>query len=99
MSEPRPTPRKRTPTEAMRLRPATRPGVPPEVARERSIGAFDAIEAQLAELVEALERLHSPFELAAGPLCSECLLPHPCRTLRLAHPGAGTDTPREDPPQ
>jgi hypothetical protein len=89
-------PAKRTATDAMRLRPAVRPGADPEVARERQAGAIDALEAQLAELVEALERLHSPLELDAGSLCRECLAPHPCRTVRLVHPDTEGATPRED---
>ena len=97
MSEPTPG----SATDAMRLRPAARPrlGAEPEVARARHAGAIDALEQQLAELVEALEVLHRPLELDSGSHCRECLLPHPCRTLRLVHPGAGGATPREDPTQ
>lgn len=95
---PEATARKRTATEAMRLRPATRPrpGADPEVARHRAAGSIDALEQQLAELVAALEQLHAPLALTAGELCRECLLPHPCRTLRLVHPGAEGATPREE---
>jgi len=91
--EQQPSPAKRTATDAMRLRPAARPGADPEVARTRQAGAIDALETQLAELVEALERLHAPLELDSGSLCRECLTPHPCRTVRLVHPGAEGATP------
>jgi hypothetical protein len=77
-------PAKRTPTEAMRLKPATRPGAPAEVVHERT-----ADEA-LGELLE----LHSSASVV--DLCRECLLPHPCRTRQLAEIVAGT---RATPPK
>lgn len=103
-----PPPSKGPATGAMRLRPATRPGAPAEVARERAAGAIDALEQQLAEsdqLVDALEaRLDAVLELhtphAFGPqtarLCRECLTSHPCQTRRLAEVVAGTRTPPEE---
>ena len=101
---------KRTATEAMRLKPAAqrpRPGVDPAVAAERAAAftagradAFDAIERTLDELVDelvdALSRLHAPLELSASTICRECLTLHPCRTMRLVHPGTEGAPPRED---
>lgn len=92
MSDPKPTPGPAT--EAMRLRP--RATTPAARALADAIDRQGRLEVQLGELVDGLTRLHRPLELDAGTLCRECLTPHPCRTLRLAHPGTGTDTPREE---
>lgn len=70
-------------TGAMRLRPAARSV--PTAHRDR-----------LEQLADAITRLHRPLEIGHATLCRECLLPHPCRTVRLVHPGTDTHTPREE---
>lgn len=85
-------PRKRTATEAMRLRP----GAPADVARERAAGAVDALEARLAEVSARLDAVLELHDSSLVRLCLECLLPHPCRTRQLAEGAPPTPTPPED---
>lgn len=76
-------PRKRTATEAMRLRPAG----PSRAAVDR------------AEAVAGARALDELLELHSAPLvrlCRECLIPFPCRTRRLLEVVAGVPTPPED---
>lgn len=88
-------------SDGERWRPTdqTRPGVPADVAGERAAGAIDALETQLAELRDGLEALHSVLEIGPNRLCRECLLPHPCRTVRLARTSPDDPAPREVPTQ
>lgn len=90
-------PRKRTATEAMRLRPrASVAGaqVPtPEAVAAHRAETQNATEQQLAERVHRVLELHRRGELI--DYCLECLLPHPCATYRAA---AG-DPPHTDTPE
>jgi hypothetical protein len=80
-------PRKRTATEAMRLKPATQPTTATLLAD--TVDRAERAEARLGAVVA----LHSPLEVT-GDLCGECLLPHPCPTVLAAR----GDTPAPTPP-
>lgn len=59
-------------------------------------GAGKRITVAGARALGALLALHTPLELAGGPMCRECLTAHPCRTVQLAHTIAGVPAPTQE---